>query len=105
VASGGRGGIFESLPSLALRGQFAAQVQLVPLTVRTSESKDFPPVKTPLPSLPTLGQVGDLISVVATAIGAAPTPSLWFCIQSGKGPGDPAHWAEILFGRAVTGSI
>jgi hypothetical protein len=104
VASGGRGGIFQSLPSPALRGQFAAQVQLVPLHVPVSAEKATTPVKTPLPSLPTLGQLGDLISVVTTAPGTASVPSLWFCVQSGKGPADPAHWAEILFGRAIIGS-
>jgi hypothetical protein len=97
VAFGGRGGIFESRPSSALRGQVAAQVQLVPLPVLPG-SEIPSPVKTPVASLPRFGQAGDLISVVITGNSA----SLWFCVQNGT-PSTPAHWVEILFGRAVVG--
>ena len=61
-------------------------------------------VKTLLVSLPRLGQMGDLISVVLAGIpGVTQAPSLWFCVQSGTAD-SPAHWAEILFGRGVVGA-
>jgi hypothetical protein len=103
VASGGRAAIFESLPSAALRGQVTAQVHLKPLQVGLSGT-EISVVKTLLVSLPRLGQMGDLISVVLAGIpGVTQAPSLWFCVQSGTAD-SPAHWAEILFGRGVVGS-
>lgn len=92
---GGRAGIFESRPTPEF---VAAQVQLVPLTVELVVNSDTP-------KLPRFGQVGDLISIVLPAVpGALSTASLWFCIQSGSlTPAQNAQWAEISFGRTVSG--
>jgi hypothetical protein len=104
VASGGRAGIFESLPSPAHDGFVAAQVQLVPLKVDFYQGAEFTPVQTPLVSLPILGQLGDLISVVFSPVPQRSAASLWFCIHSGTDTQNPAQWAEISFGRGVIGT-
>jgi hypothetical protein len=114
VSAGGRGGVFESVPTKmagkmpGVNDAVAAQIQLVPLTTNESATSLPTTPKTGVPILPKFAQAGDLMAVEAHSAQVATIASLWFCLQGSRVLGDrvfPALWAELQFGRSVEGSF
>ncbi|MGF6810840.1 hypothetical protein OKW30_006032 [Paraburkholderia sp. Clong3] len=110
-SASGRGAIFGSAtPTIDGFGPTevnlgSAQVRLLPQAVSAANVRTAPvAAQKAAPSLPRLGQSGDLMAVVVREIGALPeTTRLWLCISSGT-TRTPATWAEIALSETIPGT-
>jgi hypothetical protein len=108
----GRGGVFGSAEPVVFGppiprpppDQGHAQVRLLPNVVSEARVVPQPPEAGPPPTLPHLGQPGDLIAVtVVNPDGNLGHAELWFCIEAGSIGGAPALWGQVQFSRVIEG--